>query len=305
MKSKKISTDRSLTVAPEVMFGEMPVTVYEQDVRSEGCGNIEHMHSEAQLSLVTEGSVRFVFSGEEVELKKGDVAVINCSRLHMAKPASDIRGTYLCVKFNPAAISGGNEAVHKRYVEPFVNYSSADYAIFRFENNPKISEHIAELAAVYEEQGTAYEIKLSILLQQIWLEIYEALGKSESNVRSTSYSEKLRIDMLCDYIHKNYAEKISLDDIANAAHISKGECCRIFKRLFDTTPFQYLVYYRLTRSIELLTGTDYSISEIAQHVGFCSSSYYTKCFRKEYNCVPHKYRQEIHKYNNPAFNGER
>lgn len=302
MKSKKISTDKSLTVAPEVMFGEMPVVVYEQNVRSEGCANVEHMHSEAQLSLVTEGSVRFVFSGEEVELKKGDVAVINCSRLHMAKPATDVHGTYLCIKFNPAAISGGNEAVHKRYVEPFTKYSAADFAVFRYEDTPNISEHIAELASVYAERGAAYEIRLSILLQQIWLEIYDVLGKNESNVRSTSYSEKLRIDMLCDYIHKNYAEKISLDDIANAAHISKGECCRIFKRLFDTTPFQYLVYYRLTRSIELLTGTDYSISEIAQHVGFCSSSYYTKCFRKEYNCVPHKYRQEIHKYNSPALN---
>ena len=301
MKSKKISTDQSLTVAPEVMFGALPVVVYEQDVRSEGCANIEHMHSEAQLSLVTEGSVRFVFSGEEVELKKGDVAVINCSRLHMAKPASDFSGKYYCIKFNPAAISAGNDAVHKKYVEPFIKHSAADYAIFRHEITPNISEHIAQLAATYDEGDEAYEIRLIIMLQQIWLEIYDALGQRDNGIRSTSYSEKLRIDMLCDYIHKNYADKISLDDIANAAHVSKGECCRIFKRLFNTTPFQYLVYYRLNRSIELLTGTDYSISEIAQHVGFCSSSYYTKCFRKEFNCVPHKYRQEIHKYNSPIF----
>ena len=98
---------------------------------------------------------------------------------------------------------------------------------------------------------------------------------------------------MCDYIHKNYAEKISLNDIANSAFVSKGECCRIFKRVLQLSPFQYLVRYRLKLSVQMLSETDYSIAQIAQQVGFCSSSYYTKCFRKEYNCAPHRYRTEL------------
>ena len=44
-----------------------------------------------------------------------------------------------------------------------------------------------------------------------------------------------------------------------------------------------------------LSETDKSISQIAQSVGFCSSSYYTKCFRSEYNCTPLKFRQAQHR----------
>ena len=85
------------------------------------------------------------------------------------------------------------------------------------------------------------------------------------------------------------------NDICDIMRISRGECCRIFKRLYGTTPFQYLVHYRLTRSVYYLSETDKSISQIAQSVGFCSSSYYTKCFRSEYNCTPLKFRQAQHR----------
>lgn len=299
MKSKIISTDKSLSVAPEVMFGQLPVVIYEQNVRSEGCGNIEHMHSEVQLSIVTEGSVKFCIAGEEVALQKGDVLFVNGSRLHKAMPDFAGNCKYYCIKINPTAVSGGNDCIYERYVQPIVRHSAADFAKIERSEFPELPGMVEELASIYEHCEDAREIRINILIQQIWIVLYKAMGEKNNESHSTSYSEKKRMDMLCNYIHNNYADKITLDDIANSAHISKGECCRIFKRLYNATPFQYLVYYRLNKSIELLTKTDYSISEIAQQVGFCSSSYYTKCFRKEYNCVPHKYRQESHKFSNP------
>ena len=293
MKSQLVLTDDSMTVEPEVMFGGLPVSVFEQNVRTDGG---KHRHSEAQLSIVTEGSVRFVFADGERTLEKGQVIFINCMRLHEAHAAAEGQCSCRCVKFNPAVVGGGADyGIADRYIDPVTKSSAPDWVILREDAALAVRGYVAELTGHIEGEKSGYEIRINILLQEIWLRIFDAvMDGSQNPAHSTSYSEKLRIDMLCDYIHKNYAEKITLEDIANSAHISKGECCRVFKRLFHTTPFQYLVYYRLSRSIELLTDTDYSISQIAQHVGFCSSSYYTKCFRKEYNCVPHKYRHELH-----------
>ena len=89
-------------------------------------------------------------------------------------------------------------------------------------------------------------------------------------------------------------ERISLKDIADAAHISKGECCRIFKRIQHTTPFLYLISFRVAQSVKLLSTTDYSVAEIAQQVGFGSSSYYNECFKKEMGCTPSQYRKNFH-----------
>ena len=51
---------------------------------------------------------------------------------------------------------------------------------------------------------------------------------------------------------------------------------------------------KLQTTIYYLSETDRSIAQIAQSVGFCSSSYYTKCFRSEYQCTPLRYRQSQH-----------
>ena len=139
-----------------------------------------------------------------------------------------------------------------------------------------------------------YELRAHILVSEIWLSLYEQTIPVPDGPRGVSLTEKKRMETLRQYIQDNYREKISLDDIASAAHISRGECCRMFKRLYSMTPFQYLVRYRLARSIYYLSETDRSIAQIAQSVGFCSSSYYTKCFRSEYQCTPLRYRQSQH-----------
>lgn len=297
MNSKLISVAEDKTTIPEVMFGDIPIVIYEQDLNIDGCGNVQHRHSEAQLSLVLSGRVKFVFQDMERTLEEGQSIFINCNRLHCAVPCSDGGCRYLCIKFNPAAIGGGaGGCLFSQYVEPLISVSAAEAVSFTDDEPARcVRELLSELVSTYVDRPSAYELRINILLSQLWLKIYEQSSLESSSFRNASFLEKQRIDRLCEYIHNNYAEKISLSDIANSAHISRGECCRIFKRLFHTTPFQYLVYYRLTRSIQLLTETDYSISQIAQQVGFCSSSYYTKCFRKEYNCVPHKYRQDLHK----------
>lgn len=300
MDSKKICVDEKNNVAPEVMFGTLPISIYEQDTSNNDCGGIRHRHGEAQISVVTEGQVKFILDDGERVLKAGEAAFFNCNRMHEAHSAAQGSCKYICLKFNPAAVSGGGDyGIAERYIDPITKHSSQDVAYFDEAESAEVAALVDEMCKILEAQETCFEIEINMLLQKLWIVIYKQLKTEGAPVRNTSYSEKMRIDMLCDYIHKNYSEKITLDDIANAAHISKAECCRVFKRLFHTTPFQYLEYYRLNRSIELLTETDYSISEIAQHVGFCSSSYYTKCFRKEYNCVPHKYRQELHKFEEP------
>lgn len=152
-----------------------------------------------------------------------------------------------------------------------------------------VTQQIAELL---ETDGFCTELEIIRKLIRLWIEIYRCAKIPEEDLPGVTHSEKMRIYAMYDYIHKNYAEKISLNDIANAAFVSKGECCRIFKRVLQLSPFQYLVRYRLKLSVQLLNETDLSIAQIAQRVGFCSSSYYTKCFRKEYGCAPHKYRSE-------------
>ena len=75
-------------------------------------------------------------------------------------------------------------------------------------------------------------------------------------------------------------EEIHLKDIAEAASVSVGECCRCFQNMVRTTPNQYLMEYWIEKSKELLMGTEMSVTEVAYAAGFSDSSYFIQCFRK-------------------------
>lgn len=298
MKSK-IVVDGGNAAPRELTFGDVPASIYHSRSDAEGNFDVMHWHSEAQLSIVTSGRVRFLTRDCEYLLEEGQGIFLNSNRVHMARRESeDSDCSYLCIKFDPADLCGN---LCESYAVPLTSAAAPD--AIPLHGKRWTSEACAlmnDLAEVYSRADMGYELRMQIILLQIWLLIYENCRADEDESKYASFSEKQRIETLCGFINNNYAEKISLSDIANSAHISNGECCRVFKRLLNMTPFQYLVHVRLSKSTEFLTDTDYSISQIAQHVGFCSSSYYTKCFRKEYGCVPLKYRQRSNRLSSPA-----
>ena len=72
--------------------------------------------------------------------------------------------------------------------------------------------------------------------------------------------------------------------MVSACHTSKSEFCRPFKAAMHQTPFDFLLHYRIQKSLPLLCSTDQSVTEIAGCVG---SSYYSEVFRKFMQCSPH------------------
>ncbi|MBC8535620.1 helix-turn-helix transcriptional regulator [Feifania hominis] len=74
--------------------------------------------------------------------------------------------------------------------------------------------------------------------------------------------------------------------------MSRSECCRFFKHATGQTLFEYLLSYRIRKSIEALTHTDQSIAQIAAGTGFGSQSYFTDCFKRQLGITPLQFRQD-------------
>ena len=75
------------------------------------------------------------------------------------------------------------------------------------------------------------------------------------------------------------------------AHMSKSYFLRLFRRYMGTTPYNYLVNFRITQAKELLVLTDHSVSEIAQEVGFGDASNFSTRFAKATGQSPLQYRK--------------
>ena len=93
------------------------------------------------------------------------------------------------------------------------------------------------------------------------------------------------------FIHEHYAERLTLEDIADAAAVSARECLRCFRSGIDQSPVDYLLAYRLRTALKLLETTDLSVTRIAMDTGFGGSSYFSKMFRRTYGRTPVEHRK--------------
>lgn len=83
-------------------------------------------------------------------------------------------------------------------------------------------------------------------------------------------------------------EEFSIDILAEQMNMSRSSFYRKIKALTDMTPVDFMKTQRLERAAQLLRQGQ-RITEVADQVGFTSSSYFAKCFRAKYGVLPKDY----------------
>lgn len=291
---RPIYTDSTLQELTEHGKEDFPLSMDRQCVANEHCKYVLHWHYEVQIGVVTKGSVVFRSPEHECRILEGEGVFINSGCLHEAEPTDDSEGEYVCVNFDPKVISGySSSLVRREYIDPLLLSDRLQIVFLKQEPwHKEICSALLEMARIMDEHSYGHELELKVIISKIWLIIVKNNEEILKDVSRISRADKQRMKTLLEYISENYTEKITLENIAESAHISKGECCRIFSRILRTTPFRYLTGYRISKSIKLLTTADMSISEIAQRTGFGNSSYFTVCFKKELGITPKEYRKD-------------
>ena len=95
------------------------------------------------------------------------------------------------------------------------------------------------------------------------------------------------------YMDLHFKEPLTLEQLAEEAHMNKYYLSHAFKREYGVSPINYLISRRINESKYLLTETDLSMSQIAQLLGFSSLSYFSQTFRKTQGISPMEFRQSV------------
>ena len=94
-----------------------------------------------------------------------------------------------------------------------------------------------------------------------------------------------------EYIHANYADKITLGTLCALVNLNRTSLNQKFKAQFSCTCMEYLLNYRLKISQELLSNTNMKMSEIAQNCGFQYDTYFIRQFTAKLGISPAAYRK--------------
>ena len=123
-----------------------------------------------------------------------------------------------------------------------------------------------------------------VIMKELLFE-YSALIRNHSY---SGYSDLIR-DVLIN-IDINYSKHISLDELANELDTSPTYLSKKFKKELGLPLFEYIIRYRIERSLESLKKCDIPIGEVALKAGFEDQAYYARAFKRIMNTTPSKWR---------------
>jgi transcriptional regulator GlxA family with amidase domain len=93
-----------------------------------------------------------------------------------------------------------------------------------------------------------------------------------------------------DLASNHFAEDISLDVLARGVQLSKYHFLRKFRMEVGITPGAFLKRYRIVRAMDHLTGTQRTIREIGQMVGYRDPAAFSRAFTQIAGTQPYLYR---------------
>jgi AraC family transcriptional regulator len=143
--------------------------------------------------------------------------------------------------------------------------------------------------------GELFAESLANMLALHLVRQYSSLGRNSTReIRRGSSLSKRALGQATDYINDNLSQKLTLTEIAGAAHTSPYHLARLFKANIGLSPHQYVIRRRVERAKTLLVGTDLPIVEIAGAVGFANQSHLALHLRRLLGVSPKALRQNLH-----------
>ena len=115
--------------------------------------------------------------------------------------------------------------------------------------------------------------------------------------RRKQKGDKAFLDAL-SLIHESYRENITVDDLAEVAHLSRSALVRRFHEVCGMSPHKYLIKRRIEAATHYLENTDLPLAEIAENSGFYDTAHFTRIFKAETGVSPVSYRKSMHNQGN-------
>lgn len=154
-----------------------------------------------------------------------------------------------------------------------------------------IREDIINLAR--STDNFASVIRLFNLLYRLSLVENARELSSSSFVNAEESHEDERVHKAKEYIAANYMHDISLQTLADKAHMTAEAFSRFFRNKTGRTPNRYIIDYRLGIAARLLLTTKQSVAEIGYTCGFNTLSHFNRQFRESKGCTPSEFREQF------------
>lgn len=250
----------------------------------------DHKHDYVQIWYVKKGVVIHTIHQEKYKMVAGNLYVIPPFVIHGFSMDPKQETEIIGCEFLPHFINGQfNESFKYLFLDEDRVHAKVT---FSGETDLQVQQLLENMLQEYNIQGPNFEliIKGSLLIL-LGLAIREWQLAPLTQLDGKLRKHKEIMESVITYIHENYQEDIKLENLCRHALMSRTYFCDLFKQYTGKTFQEYLIDYRLRKSMELLLTSDMSITDICFHVGFNHLTHFSRMFKKYTGVAPLYYKK--------------
>lgn len=243
-----------------------------------------HYHNHHEILLITEGKCEMLVNGKPYIAKKGDAVLICNLENHSTKVLQESYSRYV-LTIDPAIFQ--TKIKDLRLVAMF-KHRGKNFSHCLPTENTDVQYLFRRL---YEEKQhrDSFTDELSVsLLKTLLIDIFRANSRCFETSLDKTAETVLNIE---GYIDSHFAEEIKMEEVAKLFFLNKYYFSHIFKDVTGLSPKQYLTTVRLNHAINLLTRSDFSVSEICAECGFSDINNFIRLFKTKFGKTPGEYRK--------------
>ncbi|QGY39982.1 helix-turn-helix domain-containing protein [Pseudodesulfovibrio cashew] len=244
----------------------------------------KHTHPAYSIGLIEGGSTVFLLDGAEHAARAGQIALIGPGAVHACNPDSDQGLTYRMFYVDAEQLENvGTEVFGRRVTAPAFPDPVVD--------DPDLTatwlalfNAVAEGAGRLEKESLLFQALADLLLRHALLEPPKQEEKGDPT------NADLAVQLAAVHLSAQLSEKVSLDELAERAHLSRYHLLRVFRERTGLPPHAYQTQLRVDMGKRLLAAGR-SISEAAAEAGFVDQSHFTRVFKQHTGATPKQYQQ--------------
>lgn len=236
---------------------------------------LPHLHNNIELILVIDGSAVAHADRNAITLSAGDLFISFPNQVHYYENST--QGEYGIYIFAPDTFFGKKDVIFDNIPKKNVVHLDKDDELYKL---------FLELLNCKEEQCSE-----TITAGLINLSFGKLLSQIELKPRLKT--DNFTLQNILNYCTLNFYSELTLDDVAEALHLSKYYISYLLNNKLAIGFNTYINTLRVNASCDMLVDTDKKIAEIAQESGFNSIRSFNRAFSQVTGMTPSDYRNNI------------
>ena len=248
-----------------------------------------HWHKNMEIIFVKKGAGRIQIGRMMGDARSGDIFVMPPGTLHAIYGMPGHCMEYENIIFEVEFLGGGAADVcDKEYLVPLASGQLLQPAVFCpvDAGYEQIADCLRRAEQLCSGRERGYELGVKAALLELLLCLLRMCP--EAPERDTPDMERLK--MVLQRIEQDYAQPLTVQDMADFCGCSGSHFMRWFKQMTGTSFLTYLNERRLAAAAEKLRETDDKFLIIAENAGFANLSNFNRQFKKRYGVTPRGYR---------------